>query len=199
MGWARAVVAHAVEPGWWVGDGVHHVLVEVEPDRLPGLGTMIHAIAVAAAPQTAAVIIGLQAAVAILLVLNIRPLLALALGGAMNIVFVLAGAVNPSIFYLVLSSVIGLWTLERNLPVERVEVLAKAAIVPAVLAAMVLLPLARTLDPATAIEDPGLVLASFAGLVLVVSSVVLHRRGPKATSVDLDEESVEVSQLIAHY
>lgn len=203
LGWARAAVAHAIEPGWWAGDGVHRVLTDIEPDRLPGLGTMIHVIADATAPQTAAIVIGLQVVVAVLLALNLRPLLGLTLGCAMNTAFIVAGAVNPSIFYLVLSTVIGLWSLERYLPVQRIELLAQGSILPALLAVVVLLPLARTLDPDHVIEDPALVLASCAGIVLVLSSMVLHRSAATAPTGVVadhdDDDSVDVLQLITQY
>ncbi len=199
IGWGRAALAHAVEPDWWTGEGVRLMLVEIEEQRLPGIGALLHWIGDATAPVAAPVLVGLQALVAVLLLLNLRPLTALAIGAGMNLHFMVAGAVNPSIFYLVLATVIGSWLLEQRLSPAAMGAAARAAAGVSALTILVLLPLTRTLDPAHVIEDPALVLSSYAGLLVMVAALMVDGSDPASDDAGADDRPVDLYEFISSY
>lgn len=208
IGWGRSAIAHLVEREWWTGGALRSDLAAIEADRLPGVGTLLHLLGEATAPATAFVLLAVQAVVAVLLIANRRTSAALAAGVAMNLLFIAAGAVNPSIFYLVLATVVGLWMLEERLPADRLGPTARAVAGVSAFAIVVLVPLAGTLDPARVIEDPAMVLSSYAALLVVVA-ITMIRRAPAAEVWEPDdwaeawemapEEPADILEAISRY
>ena len=116
-----------------------------------------------AAPVSWLVIV-VQLAIGSCLVLGRFPRRALWAGVALNVCFTMAGRVNPSAFYLMmeLALLIGL-SRPTNLTIAWRR--ATLWLVPAVL----VLPFARTISPAAAIDDPALMIAFVCGLAAVAT------------------------------
>ena len=113
---------------------------------------------------TAAIVVGLEVLIGVLLLANTRPVYALALGVFLNVQFMLAGVVNPSVFYVILAFSIIHWRMEQYLSVERSRLLAKRVAVGAVVLSLMLVPFVSTMRPAMVMEDPALVIIFLAGL-----------------------------------
>jgi hypothetical protein len=126
---------------------------------LPFFRTFSDAFVTPLALPTAWLVVEAQIAIGLCLLLNRWPRRALWAGVVLNVCFVLAGRVNPSAFYLVmeLALLIGL-----SRPVNMTIAWRRAVLwfVPAV----AMLPFARTLAPAEAVDDPALMLSFVCGL-----------------------------------
>lgn len=176
-GWLRAASAHGMSIGWWTGEEItdfrlEHREVAVEWYRAIMLDGPVDWLPMVIG---GIVLVG-QLAVAVLLGLNHRPLVGLALGAFLNINFVLAGAVDPSAFYLVLGAAVALWHIEAGMTTTRCWWLTLASTVVGFTLIGSLLPQITTMDPATVIEDPAMVLTFIALLWVAMLWVTFGRR-----------------------
>ena len=166
-GWQRAAITHGVDSQWWDGTVV---MKFVDDHRSLSIdwyqATMLDGLVTRWPVAICVVVVVVQAAIGLMLIFNARPLLALALGAGLNINFALAGAVNPSIFYLIIGAVLALWHVEASVAPARTRKLVSVSTLVAAAALGALLPEIATLDPAHVIDDPAIVL-SFAALLWV--------------------------------
>ncbi|MEO1059273.1 MAG: hypothetical protein AAFY28_20400 [Actinomycetota bacterium] len=168
-GWFRAGVEKVIDPAWWRGDTLLGFLDEQRTHMLPFFVWFSDS-AVAPIPAVVAFVVAeLQLAIAICLLTNrfVRPALWAAI--VLNVSFTLAGAVNPSAFYLVMQVTI-LLALSR--PVGLTIALRRAALWCIVGATM--LPFVRTVHPAEVIDDPASMLA-FVAVLAAVGTLAPHR------------------------
>lgn len=173
IGWLRAAVAHGTEPGWWNGGQVAAFAEAQMADALPVYRLFLDDVVMAIPTLVAVVVVMAQLAIGLALMVNFRPV-AFALGGVfLNLHFILAGQVNPSVFYIVMAMAVVLWTLALDIPVDRSYAIATRLTALAVAVVVLAVPLARTMDPSAVIEDPALVLACLA-VLLALSAWFLH-------------------------
>lgn len=175
FGWLRAGVAHAVSGAWWSGDELESFLL-AEGDLTVGayepfLEYLVRPFSVV----VAATVCLAEIAIGVLLLANRRVIGALLVGSFLNLQFIMAGAVSPSIFYLVIALVIVLWRLERTVSLDMSRRMARGAAAVAAVMTVVLLPYVTTLQPESVIEDPALVLIFLSTLFAVACYWVYHR------------------------
>jgi len=175
VAWLRVGVANLASPLWRNGDLVQRFAVNQDVVTLPFALWMLdvagrHVVLVAWVVGMTEVICGL----ALLAGVWLRTALAAAV--TMNVVFLLCGQVNPSIFYLlaemVLLAAVGSGAIGRGRVLSPVA--WRAVAIGSALGALVLLPFVETLDPEELIFDPGAVLACLLA-VGAVGSWVLSR------------------------
>ncbi|MGI9611856.1 MAG: hypothetical protein ACR2QO_03025 [Acidimicrobiales bacterium] len=166
IGWLRAGIAHGFSGTWWSGDELLRFVAERRPQALPVYGFFLDNIVVAIPTGIAVVVLLAELGIGISLLANVRRLEALAVGCFLNLHFIAAGQVNPSIFYLIISLSLGGRLLESQLSTERVGRLAQVASIVAAVVVVVLVPAVDTMAPAGVIEDPASVLIFLALLVV---------------------------------
>ena len=168
-GWFRAGVEKVIDPAWWRGETLAGFLDEQREHMLPFF-VWFSDHAVAPWPSFVAFVVAeAQLAIAICLISNryVKP--ALWAGIVLNVAFTMAGAVNPSAFYLVMQVTI-LFALSRPIALQIAVRRSVLFLVPALVA----LPFARTVDPAVAIDDPALML-SFVCLLAALTTLAPWR------------------------
>jgi len=106
----------------------------------------------------AAIVCVAELATATLLALNRRVLSTLLVATFLNVHFMLAGVVNPSMFYLVIAMVIVLWWLDKGASAATRRPIARRAALAAAVATLGLAPFVTTVHPAQVIKDPAIVL-----------------------------------------
>ena len=99
----------------------------------------------------------------------------LLVGMFLNLNFVAAGAVNPSIFYLISQAAVMLWIMQTRLPVDTAGSMLRWMPTASLVLLVVNLPFVSTLEPSAVIDDPAMILVFF-GLLLAVSSRVASIR-----------------------
>jgi hypothetical protein len=179
IGWLRAAVAHGLSPSWWDGEELLTFIAERSGHTLPGYQLFLGSVVEQFPTGVAAIVLLAEIAVGLALLLDVKPLEALAVGCFLNLHFIAAGQVNPSIFYLIVSlGVIG-WRLESRLSTEQIRQLARRSTIGGLLVALLLLPAVGTVEPANVIEDPASVLILLMLLVVIALwTAYLRRSGP---------------------
>lgn len=159
-GWLRAAAAHGIDPEWWSGAVIAGFQLEYRELSVEWYRITIGDGLVATWPVVIAWVVFLaQVLVGLMLALNVRPLAALAVGAFLNINFCLAGAVNPSIFYLIIGAALALWRVDHSVgPMQTQRLIAGSTLIGAT-ALGALLPEIATIDPANVIDDPAMVLS----------------------------------------
>ena len=163
-GWLRAGVEKVIEPSWWTGEALDGFLVEQETAMLPFFRWFSDLLIAPLAVPVAWLVVAMQLTIGVCLLLGRFPRRALWAGVVLNLCFTMAGRVNPSAFYLVMELAL-LFGLSRPVSLTIAWRRATLWLVPALL----VLPFARTLEPAEAIEDPALMIAFVSGLAAVSS------------------------------
>lgn len=172
MGWLRAGVEKLIDPRWWGGDGLAAFLAEQRELALPFMaGVSDRLFEPFTMPISLVVMLG-QLAVAVGLVTTrlLRP--ALWAGITMNAVFVAMGAVNPSVFYLVIEVTLlaalnnGLLGDDRRRP-RPSNAGIKAGL------GLALLPYVETVHPADVIDDPAIILSTVLFLAAATDGLAL--------------------------
>lgn len=161
-GWLRAGVEKVIDPSWWTGGVLDRFLTEQRPHMLPFFRSFSDVLIEPLALPVAWLVVGAQVVIGVGLLLGRFPRRALWAGVALNVCFTMAGAVNPSAFYLVMELAL-LIGLSRPTDLTIAWRRATLWLVPAVL----VLPFARTLEPAAVIDDPALMIAFVCGLAAV--------------------------------
>ncbi|MGH1491718.1 MAG: hypothetical protein ACRBK7_20380 [Acidimicrobiales bacterium] len=174
-GWLRAAIAHTFDGTWWSGAYIRG-FVAFETSAAIGLYRPFLDHVVLSMPTiTALIVVSIQVAVGVMLIFNYRPMRAVLIGAFLNLQFLLAGAVNPSTFYLVLALVVVLWRMERSNSVSTSRRLARAVAILAGVTTVFMLPYIATPSPDGAIEDPALVLI-FISLLFATATWWTYRR-----------------------
>lgn len=180
LGWLRAVAAKVIDPAWWTGDVIRAFVADHAALTLPWLSPFLSSFVVPLAPLVAVLVVVAQAAVGTALVTNRAVTPALVVGSLLNLVFLAAGAVAPSAFYLVAQGAVMLWRLGRRPPSRSLSRGLQVATAAAAVLAVISVPFIGTLHPADVINDPAIMLATLGGLVAVATELThraLFRRG----------------------
>lgn len=175
LGWLRAVAEKAVEPAW--RDGTE-IIAFVDGYSVWTLGWYRPFVDHVVAPNTevlVAVLIFAQLFAAITLLSGRLLGYGVAVGILMNLNFLVAGSVDPNVFYLLSQGAIAFWLVERAPASKwRLRLLSMTAIAAYALA-MMSIPSITTLHPARVIIDPAMMFVVMA-LVTIVASDHAHRR-----------------------
>ncbi len=172
-GWLRAGAEKIIEPAWWRGDTLRSFL-EVQHDvALPYFHPVMEHVIAPFAVEVAAIVAVAQILIGLAILFG-RPLrLALWCAVVLNVVFVLAGRVNPSAFYLVMEAAllygvsVGLLADRRSEPSTR----TLGFVVGWLALAAINVPFITTIEPAKVIEDPAMML-TFLGVVVATTSLL---------------------------
>jgi hypothetical protein len=174
LGWIRAAAEKLIDPAWWNGFDLTIFLASQSPRTLGWYAPLADHVIAPNVVWFAAIVVVLQLAVGVSLLSGRAIGYALVIGMFMNLNFLAAGSVNPSVFYLVSQGAVALWLVEKAAPNKRLPIaLSAIAIMGYVLAAMSL-PLIRTLHPARVIEDPA-IMTVLMGILTVIGCEMAHR------------------------
>lgn len=194
LGWTRACVEKIVDGDWWRGQVVHEFVADHQGAGLPWYEGLQERVVDSAPVAVALGVLTVEVVIAVCLVTGRRMVLAVGLGIGLLMQFLLAGAVNPAVFYLVLHSALGLWAVERLEPSTRLLASLRSAAVLCIVMVAATLPFAKSMSPADAIEDSALVTAAW-GTCLAISLVSARRRLRRsylaAITVDLRDVGAE--------
>lgn len=201
VGWGRAALAHGLSSRWWSGAEVLE-FVELETDLAIGFYRRFLDGPVTSFPvATAVIVVATQLLVAIMLGLNTRAEWFLGVAALLNVQFIAAGAVNPSIFYLVATLAITFGRIEANGGLFSLRRQTRIAVCVGSVAVLLLIPWVKTVRPDGAIEDPALVLI-FLTLLAVGGQLWVHRLSALAVEARSgffgeDDESVDPLPSVA--
>lgn len=171
-GWLRAGAEKLVDGEWWSGAGLRSFLAEQHHEALPFFRPVMDHLIAPAAVMVALVVMVTELMCGLAIGSGRRMRVALRWGFMLNIVFLLAGSVNPSVFYLVMELVMlsaiadGALGAETSTPSRLTIVMAAVAAALAVAC----VPYIRTIDPERVIDDPAMML-SFIGAVVALTLV----------------------------
>lgn len=175
LGWMRAATEKLIDPNWWSG-AVIRSFVDDHADAAVGwYAPVATEVWVPFADSLAFVVVMLQLVAAGTLITGRHVGVGLAAGMTLNLHFVLAGAVDPSIFYLICQGALVLHQLERRRLAASGEVLEWLNVGSIILVAASV-PMVRTVHPDEVIDDPAIVLATFGALFFVSTGLLLMRR-----------------------
>jgi hypothetical protein len=167
FGWLRGAVAHVVSARWWSGAEVLDFLDANEATRLPVYEPFAD-LFVRPVPVVIAVVVAvLQVLIGLALLLNLRPIAWLLVGLFLNIHFIMAGSVNPSVFYVVMGMAVLLSTMWDRMTADKAYRVAVRSTVMAVAGVVICGPFITTFDPARVIEDPSLIIICLSSLFAV--------------------------------
>ncbi len=168
-GWLRSAVEKTIDPEWWNGTVLREFVADHASLTLPLYRGFLDAIVAPNLQLISIIVVVGQVFAGAALLTGRKSVAGLLVGIFLNLNFVAAGAVNPSIFYLVCQAALLLWVMQFRAP-QRVAVPALRWVAMVSLALFVCtVPFTTSLDPAAVIDDPALVLAFF-GLVMAVSA-----------------------------
>ena len=172
LGWLRAAVEKLIDPSSWSGAVLTGFLAEHADRVLPWYDSLLDTVIAPNLLAVSIIVVVAQLFAGFALLSGWRVPAALAAGAFLNLNFIAAGAVNPSIFYLICQAALLLWILQSDHTVRtrHLRLLATASF------AMVLLnvPFISTLDPAMVVEDPAMVLITLGLLTAVASRAGVH-------------------------
>lgn len=167
-GWLRAVAWHGLRPQWWSGQDLTDFVAAQDGQSILGYGLFLDNVALRFPIAISVLVVALQSLVGIGLVLNRRPVAALAIGSFMNVHFMLAGVVNPSVFYVVLAAGIASWHLDQRLSSESLARISSLYRRVSVISVAILVIGVRQIHPENVIEDPAAVLIFLVVLIAVL-------------------------------
>lgn len=177
FGWIRAAIEKAIEPRWWSGEVLETFVASHQDAAVWWYQPFLSSIVLPAAQVIAATVLTGQLLAGLSLITGRHLAVGLTIGMYLNLHFVAAGAVTPSVFYLLAQGAVVLWLAERKLHDRPVELLETAALVSLFLAGLSL-PYVSTLHPAHVIEDPAMMFV-FGGLLAALgclSASTSHER-----------------------
>ena len=170
FGWLRAGTEKVLDSTWWTGEYLRLFLIEQRPVALPFMPGLIDALFDPFAVPIALVVMLAQLVIGFAFVTTrqLRP--ALWIGVTLNVVFVAMGAVDPSVFYLVIQlSLLAAVSLgvfdERRRDPNPVSIGLKLGVAGA------LAPYAMTIAPAEVIHDPAIILMTVAILAAATETL----------------------------
>lgn len=199
LGWLRAGAEKVLDPGWWDGASLagflnHHVATGLVP--FPWYETLIAQLFLPHAAALALVILLGQLLAGVAIAAGSLTNAALLGGIVMNLNFLLAGAPNPSVFYLVIQAVLLLTNAGAVLGLDamlssridnpllaaqatagsRRRVPALTIGVLALVAAVYALAYVDDWSPAGSVHDPAMVFAIIAMLTLAWATIARLRQ-----------------------
>jgi len=175
IGWLRAAAAKSFERDWWTGRVITDFVEEHQKATIGWYEPIVDRVITGYSIAWAVAIIVAELAIALSLLTAKRMASGLAIAIFLNVNFLLVGAPNPSIFYLLMQLGLVLWLLETS-PARRASMRwLRLLSIGGVALALVCLPYVRTMDPRMVIDDPASVLATW-GSCGAVAAVVARRR-----------------------
>jgi thiosulfate dehydrogenase [quinone] large subunit len=178
-GWLRSGAEKLIEPEWWHGTELRDFLHAQHDHALPFFRPVMDHLIAPAAVGVALVVLIAQLLCGLMIVSGKGLRLAVRCGLIMNVVFILAGRVNPSVFYIVLELVLLLAIADDVLGV-RASTPSRRTLVASALAgvvALALVPYIGTIEPAHVIDDPAIILV-FLATIVGVTLLVRHATHP---------------------
>ena len=185
-GWLRAGAEKLIDPQWWNGNKLRGFLKTQHDEALPFFRPIMDHLIAPGARTVAIVVVVTQIAIGLAIAIGKPMRLALRWGFLLNVVFILAGRVNPSAFYLVMEIVLlfaiadGTIGVRPSTPSWRTLAAAGTSAALAIAVA----PYIRTIEPAKVIDDPAMMLV-FLGFIITVTLIVRRcaYRPPQANSL----------------
>lgn len=198
IGWLRAAVEKIVDPLWWDGSELTGFLDSHAVLTLPWYQGFVDNVVAPNLLPISIIVVFAQLFVGIALISDWKLPAALATGLFLNLNFVAAGSVEPSIFYLVCQIALVLWILHDKNGVARRPL--RVVGVTSLIVALSNVPFIWTLDPTWVIEDPAMALVTV-GLLTSLAAFAGLRRPTQSTETDLPtepESQVEVDLTTSH-
>lgn len=174
FGWLRAAIEKVIDPLWWDGSTISWFITVHTGDTLEWYRPVLDVIA-PGRELVALVVILLQIAVAASLLSGRFVGLGLTIGIFLNLSFLVAGAVNPSVFYLLSQGAVALWMAEQAATERDIRRPLWVIAAGALFVGLISLPSVSTIHPAEVIEDPGAMVA-FVCALAVVACLLVYRR-----------------------
>ncbi|BAN01664.1 hypothetical protein [Ilumatobacter coccineus] len=197
FGWLRAGIEKFIDADWWTGDKLRQFLDVQRETALPFMGPLIDDLfAPLAGVIAVAVMIG-QLAIGVCFVTTrwLRPALWAAI--TLNVVFVAMGAVDPSVFYLVIELSL-LAALALGVIGGRPRRPNPSSVGAKVGVAIAMLPFVDTVHPAEVIHDPAIILVTVAMLGAATEALGwLHRPSVTSSAPDWRDGDHDDSELRA--
>ncbi len=206
LGWLRAAVEKIIDPAWYDGTALTVFLQQQlgwSQEAFPFYGTLMETVFLPGATVLGIIVILVQLFAGLAILFGAYTNAGLLVGLVMNVNFVLAGAVDPSTFYIVIQlvlffggagTVLGvdasratgthspLLTAPTAVDRERAQHRRVYGFIAAVclIFAVAMTPYVSTLAPATVVEDPAMILVVLAlfGAGASATSVVGSRDQP---------------------
>ena len=172
-GWLRAGAEKVIDPQWWNGDKLRAFLKAQHNEALPFFRPIMDNVIAPGARTVAIVVVVTQLAIGLAIAVGKPMRLALRWGFLLNVVFILAGKVNPSAFYLVMEIVLLFAIADGTIGVRPSRPSWRTIVAAGTSAALAIAvtPYIRTVAPAKVIEDPAMMLV-FLGFIISVTLVV---------------------------
>jgi len=175
LGWIRAAVEKIIDRDWWDG-GVIEIFVDQHAAlTLRWYTPLLEELLLPNATALTIVIVAGQLFAGSALLSGRYLALGLTLGFTMNINFIMIGAVDPSIFYLMLQAVLALWLFEVRVEPDVAIPALGLILLSAGFVGLISVPFVRTIDPAHVVEDPATILTTYS-LSIGIASVIARRR-----------------------
>lgn len=175
LGWLRAAAEKIIDPSWWSGAGVLDFIANQAPQTLGWYRPLADGWVSLHSGLVAAAVVVLQLVVAGSLISGRAVGYGLMIGMLLNLNFMAAGAVSPSVFYLLSQGALALWLAEQAGPRKLIPRLLTSIAVAAYILGVMSLPFIGTLHPARVIRDPGIMFVVVAGLTIIGCDLA-HRR-----------------------
>lgn len=175
IGWLRAVTEKLIEPAW--RDGTE-IIAFVEGYSVWTLGwyrPIVDNLVVPNFRLVLVILIVAQVFAAVTLLSGRLLAWGVGVGIFMNLNFLVAGSVDPNVFYLLAQGAIAFWLVERG-PASKWRLRSLSMVAIAIYAlAMISIPSITTLHPTRVIIDPAMMFV-FLGLSAIVACDQAHRR-----------------------
>jgi uncharacterized membrane protein YphA (DoxX/SURF4 family) len=97
--WGRSGLAHLLDAEWWSGQGVLNFLATETGLRVDVYQHVLTGVIERIPVATAVAVVAIELLVAVLLLINYRAAVAIGVAIVFNLQLILAGAVNPAVFY----------------------------------------------------------------------------------------------------
>jgi hypothetical protein len=114
LGWLRAATEKLIDPSWLSGTPIDAFIIDHADLTIGWYQPVIDSVVLPNLTLVGLAVVATQVAAGVALVTGRRVGWALIAGMFLNLNFVLVGAVDPSIFYLVAQMALGMWILEQG-------------------------------------------------------------------------------------
>lgn len=175
LGWIRAAVEKVISGDWWSGEIIRDFVDDHADLTLPWYRPILDHVIEPMIPVVVVLIVIAQLVAGTALVTAIRLHQGIFIGMTMNINFIMIGAVDPSIFYLMLQAALALWLFENRQMTDLAHSYLVWIMRLAGLLFVVSAPFVRTLDPGAVVEDPAVILCTY-GLSIGTACWIALRR-----------------------
>lgn len=190
-GWLRAWAEKMLSPAWWRGETLAAFLDTTADARVPWFHLVTDVVVGPNLVLISALVAFVQLALGVALVTGRGRVPALLTGIALNVCFVLAGAVTPSAFYILAQLAVLLWVIEQR-RTDRHHLLATGISLAGLAVAGSAILSIGTLHPEHVIEDPSMMLV-FAGGLAALGAERARLGARLAVAEPREPELVEVA------